>query len=511
MSRQNYKFSIIMKLNYLLFTLCVTLLLFSCKNETELQGEQITVKLNPAFISLNQDTDVPMNVKGNNVKMSVEPNQVIYAIQVYENDSAYYYGLFDKIDSMKIALTTAKNYRFKITTYKVGTGNGLKQDVQTDGKYFYLPNKTLLGNKFIKGNALKDINLISSAKLTKTPAKDYPEIDVFYCEKTITVEKGLSNIDFNLLRMGFGVNYTVDGLTNGKINVMMGNDTTVLNSSTASNTSVRLFNVSTGDLSTIFKTATTYADSIVVKIQWVGTNGTKLDTQGKFKFTRNYQKTINIQLNTLSLNLNFEGWSNASVTDIDGNVYSTVTIGTQTWMAENMKTTHYRNGDPIPNVTDNDQWGNLYSGAYCWYDNDLANKDIYGAFYNGYSVKDSRNIAPAGWHIASKEEWVTLINYLDGESIAGGKMKETGTAHWISPNSDATNKSGFNALPGGYRQRGTGIFLYKGVNAYFVTSTEEFNSGYDSSWHIMLFNQSARCSPTYAEKTFGFSVRCIKD
>jgi uncharacterized protein (TIGR02145 family) len=412
---------------------------------------------------------------------------------------------------MKIALTTDKNYHFKITTYKVGTGNGLKQDVQTDGKYFYLPNKTLLGNKFIKGNALKDINLISSVKLTTTTVKNYPEIDVFYCEKTVKVVKGLSNIDFNLLRMGFGVTYNVDGLTNGKLNVIMGNDTTVLNSSATSNTSIRLFNNPTGNLSTIFTSANTYADSIPVKVQWFGTNGTILDTQAKFKFTRNYQKTINIQLNTAGSNLNFEGWINNSVTDIEGNVYKTVTIGTQTWMAENLKTTHYRNGDPITYITDNNAWASAYTGAYCWYDNDLANKDIYGALYNGYTVKDSRNIAPAGWHVPTKEEWNTLINYLGGINVAGGKMKEKGSAHWISPNVDASNESGFNALPGGLRAKDTGAFANIGLVGFYRTSTEELASGYDSSWHIMLFNQNANSTLSYSVKVYGNSVRCIKD
>jgi len=500
-----------MKLNNLFFTFCTTLILLSCNNVTVPQGELITVKLNPAFISLNQDTDVPMNVKGNNTKMTVDPNQVIYAIQVYENDSAYYFGLFDKVDSMKIALTTGKNYQFKITTYKVGTGNGLKQDVQTDGKYFYLPNRTLLGNKFIKGNALKDINLVSSAKLNAATVKDYPEIDIFYCEKTISVVKGLSNIDFNLLRMGFGVNYNVDGLTNGKLNVIMGNDTTVLNSSITTNSSIRLFNTPTGNLSNIYSTANTYGDSIMVKVQWFGTNGTRLDTQTKFKFTRNFQKTINIQLNTSGTNLNFEGWSNTSVTDIDGNIYKTVTIGTQTWMAENLKTIHYRNGDPIPNVTDNNEWAYLYTGAYCWYGNDLAKKDVYGALYNGYSVKDSRNIAPVGWHVPSKDEWNTLINYLGGNSVAGGKMKETGTAHWTSPNVDASNESGFNALPSGIRSKDTGAFNNIGLMCTYRTSTEELASGYDSSWHIMLYNQNANITPSYSVKVYGYAVRCIKD
>lgn len=286
-----------MKLNHFLFLFFTAVLLISCNNIQDPKGELIVVRLSPSMINLNQNTDIPMNIKSK-LKTTVDPNQVIYAIQVYENDSAYYFGLFDTIDSMKIGLTTGKNYRFKITTFKVGSGSGLKQDTLADGKYFYLPNKMLLANKFIKGNALKDINLMSSFKLTKTQVKDFPEIDVFYCEKMIKVEKGLTNIDFNLLRMGFGVNYTVDGLTNGQLNIIMGNDTTILNNSSPTASSIRLFNVSMGDIATIFNNANTYADSILLKVQWVGSNGTKLNLEGKFKFTRNNQKTINIQLNT---------------------------------------------------------------------------------------------------------------------------------------------------------------------------------------------------------------------
>ena len=200
-----------------------------------------------------------------------------------------------------------------------------------------------------------------------------------------------------------------------------------------------------------------------------------------------------------------------TVTDIDGNLYKSIKIGNQIWMAENLKTIHYRNGDPISNITDDNAWASSSSGAYCWYNNDLANKDIYGALYNGYAVKDSRNIAPVGWHVATLDEWNTLINYLGGVSVAGGKMKETGTAHWDSPNSDATNESGFNALPGGCRAKSTGAFQNKGIIGFYRTSTEEFNSGYDNSWHIMLFNQNANITPSYSQKVYGYSVRCIKD
>ena len=256
-----------MKLNRLFLVICITLFLFSCKDEIVLQGELIEVKLSPSFLSINPDTDVPMGVKGNNVKMVVDPNQVVYAIQVYENDSAYYYGLFDEVDSMKITLMTTKNYRFKIATYKAGTGGGLKQDIRTDGKYYYLPDEIMLGNKFIKGDVLKDIDLISSIKLTTEEVKEYPEIDVFYCEKTIKADKNLSNIEFNLLRMGFGVKYNLTGLVNEDINVIMGNDTTILNSSTSSIRQVRLFNVPTGSLSTIYARANNYSDSILIKVQ----------------------------------------------------------------------------------------------------------------------------------------------------------------------------------------------------------------------------------------------------
>lgn len=500
-----------MKLNRLFLVICITLFLFSCKDEIVLQGELIEVKLSPSFLSINPDTDVPMGVKGNNVKMVVDPNQVVYAIQVYENDSAYYYGLFDEVDSMKITLMTTKNYRFKIATYKVGTGGGLKQDIRTDGKYYYLPDEIMLGNKFIKGDVLKDIDLISSIKLATEEVKDYPEIDVFYCEKTIKADKNLSNIEFNLLRMGFGVKYNLTGLVNEDINVIMGNDTTILNSSTSSIRQVRLFNVPTGSLSTIYARANNYSDSILIKVQWVATNGTTYEKQEKLEFTRNYQKTINLQLNTSGLYFDFEDWVNNTITDVDGNVYSTVTIGTQTWMAENLKTTRYRNGDPISNITSDYQWGYLSSGAYCWYENNIANKDIYGALYNGYAVKDSRNIAPQGWHVPTKAEWETLINYLGGESVAGGKLKQKGTAYWDAPNAEATNSSEFNALPGGYCQRGTGIFLYKGANAFFWSSTEEFASGYDSGWLMMLWSQKTQSLVTYAEKTAGYSIRCIKD
>jgi uncharacterized protein (TIGR02145 family) len=137
------------------------------------------------------------------------------------------------------------------------------------------------------------------------------------------------------------------------------------------------------------------------------------------------------------------------VSDIDGNDYKTIQIGIQEWMAENLKTTKYNDGNSIPNVTDFIEWSDLITGVYCWYKNDAsAYKATYGALYNWFTVSTGK-LCPAGWHVPSDAEWTTLYGYLGGAGVAGGKLKETGTTHWISPNTGATNSSGFTALPGG--------------------------------------------------------------
>jgi len=207
-----------------------------------------------------------------------------------------------------------------------------------------------------------------------------------------------------------------------------------------------------------------------------------------------------------------------TVVDIDGNVYQTVLIGGQCWMAENLKVTHYRNGDPIPNVTDVAEWIDLSTGAYCDYYNDPANVPTYGRLYNWYAVDDSRNIAPEGWHLPSDAEWKQLEMYL-GMSQAeadstlfrgtdeGGKLKEAGYAHWIPPNEGATNESGFTALPGGFRDY-DGSFYCMGITAFFWSSTE-FSSG--SAWIRGLYYNLSPVNRYYSPKHYGLSVRCVKD
>ena len=200
--------------------------------------------------------------------------------------------------------------------------------------------------------------------------------------------------------------------------------------------------------------------------------------------------------------------TNGTVKDSDGNVYKTVTIGMQVWMAENLKTTKFRNGKPIPCVQKNSTWADITMGAYSWYNNDAsANKGDYGVLYNWYAVNDSRNIAPAGWHIPSEAEWTILTTYLKGKGLAGGKLKETLTSHWASPNSDATNSSGFTALPGGYRNK-DGDFRNVNIMGGWWTITEYTKS---VAWYRYVDCNSSNIYICSTFKNSGFSVRCIKD
>lgn len=196
-----------------------------------------------------------------------------------------------------------------------------------------------------------------------------------------------------------------------------------------------------------------------------------------------------------------------TVTDIDGNVYHTVIIGTQVWMVENLRTTKYRNGDTIPNITDKTAWENISYGGYCWYNNDITNKETYGALYNWYAVDDSRNLAPEGWHIPSAEEWNTLIDFLGGDMVAGGKLKEEGTLHWRSPNIDATNESGFSGLPAGF-ENGTDFYSLGFTTFYWSTDEGEFPG---EVWGIKLYNGHGHVEKGYGSKKPAHSVRCIKD
>ncbi|MBK7211955.1 MAG: fibrobacter succinogenes major paralogous domain-containing protein [Bacteroidales bacterium] len=196
-----------------------------------------------------------------------------------------------------------------------------------------------------------------------------------------------------------------------------------------------------------------------------------------------------------------------SFKDIDGNVYKTVQIGDQVWMAENLKVAHYRNGDPIEYFSGGENWTNCKTGACCNYNNHPGNDVTFGKLYNGLAVADSRNIAPEGWHIPSTEEWETLINYAGGYSLAGGKLKAVDHISWIKPNVGATDEFGFSGLPGGYCTFFSFFYeeYYSGLWWSSTISKENFLDGF------LVSNNSERIMHSNWYDKYGLSVRCVKD
>ena len=210
------------------------------------------------------------------------------------------------------------------------------------------------------------------------------------------------------------------------------------------------------------------------------------------------------------------GKPSSNITDVDGNSYKTVTIGTQTWMAENLKVSKYSDGIAIPNITDNTQWSNLTTGAFSYFNNDAANNSKYGKLYNWYAVSkttnDNKNVCPTGWHVPTDAEWTVLTDYLGGVNVAGGKMKEVGTTNWNSSNIDATNTSLFTGLPGGSRFS-SGIYIYDDVGDvgrwWSSTESTEFNT--NSAWSRYLYHSIGIAKSVYDSKREGLSVRCLRD
>lgn len=231
-----------------------------------------------------------------------------------------------------------------------------------------------------------------------------------------------------------------------------------------------------------------------------------------------------------------EDFTYGAVKDVDGNVYKTITIDlssggskgseaakaeTQTWMAENLKTTKYSNGDLI-GTTDpatKDIWKKELMPKYQWaYEGNEENAQIYGRLYTWYTVDDIRNICPTGWHVPTNEEWTSLIDYLGGYWYAGGKVKEAGTTHWESPNTGATNAIGFTALPGGARWSEGSTFASLGIQAFFWTATLS-RADYiypEEGWTFAFFCDLGSQTRNFriggeSRADTGYSVRCIKD
>jgi len=205
-------------------------------------------------------------------------------------------------------------------------------------------------------------------------------------------------------------------------------------------------------------------------------------------------------------------WGQDNITDIDGNEYETIEIGEQVWMAENLKVTHYNDGTEIPTVYSDDDWAGLSTGAYAVYDDSAGYVDTYGYLYNWCAV-ETGNLAPEGWHVPTDGEYTALSDYLGGTSVAGGKMKECTegscpeSEYWNSPNTGATNESGFTALPGGCRYN-SGNYGNMGNRGYFWSSTE--NSSNSAYYWVLNYNYS-EIYRYYNFKGYGTSVRCVKD
>jgi uncharacterized protein (TIGR02145 family) len=211
----------------------------------------------------------------------------------------------------------------------------------------------------------------------------------------------------------------------------------------------------------------------------------------------------------------------STVTDVDGNSYNTVVIGTQCWTQSNLKVSKYRNGDAIPTGLSNTVWQNATSGAYAVYNNALVNDTLYGKLYNHYAVTDSRGLCPTGWHVPTDSEWNRLVKHLDANAdtsassvtqsiTAGGALKSTATqptpGGWNSPNTGATNSSGFTAGPGGRRNSSGGFFFVGIVGFWWSSSLSGTNA-----WSRGLSNSGGDISRNSSNRTFGFSVRCLRD
>jgi len=195
------------------------------------------------------------------------------------------------------------------------------------------------------------------------------------------------------------------------------------------------------------------------------------------------------------------------VTDIDGNTYKTVRIGTQIFMAENLRTTRFNDGTDIQLIESGDTWRSLTTPAFCWYENDeTSNKEKFGALYNAYTI-DSAELCPVGWHVPSREEWERLREFLGDTLKGGGKLKEKGTDIWLEPNKGAENSTGFSAAGAGIRYFEGSFTAQSNFNALWSSTME----GTKNEWYLSLYFGDETVKMGYASKNNGFSVRCIKD
>lgn len=205
---------------------------------------------------------------------------------------------------------------------------------------------------------------------------------------------------------------------------------------------------------------------------------------------------------SLTTGVAFEG----EISDSDGNLYRTIQIGTQFWMAENLRTSRYADSSIILQVNNYQSWQAMTDGAWCWYDTSMVYDIPYGKLYNWYAVTDSRGLCPSGWHLPTDADWTTLTNFLGGETVAGGKLKEAGLAHWLAPNVGATNESGFTGLPGGFRESNGNFYEIGGYGSWWT------NTVYQTifAWYRNFYTINAEVLRNPAQQNTGRAVRCVK-
>jgi len=198
--------------------------------------------------------------------------------------------------------------------------------------------------------------------------------------------------------------------------------------------------------------------------------------------------------------------------DFDGNEYETVKIGEQVWMVENLKVTHYRNGDTIPHIVVDGDWDGLSSSAYCYYSNNVSNLETWGALYNWFAVDDSRSISPDGWHVPTDAEWETLYRYVNNNGYPGIEGQVLKSIDGWNSSGNGTDNFGFTGLPGGLRRSNDGGgYNWLGNRGYFWSATEYTSGPAGVGWYWLLRYDESDISRLYGSKRYGFSIRCIKD
>jgi len=380
---------------------------FACNNDyADRLSENVKICILPT-VEINQDEYTPLRSTGSE-------DSLIYAVQIYEEGIPCYYGLFNDVSKMEIALTTNKNYVLKIAAYQNGSGSGLK-NTENDGLItYYLPDTVCLLNKFVEGDRLTGISSVSNAQLTDNKYSQYPEIDVFYQEKEVSITKGVSNIEIPLKRTGFGLGISVDGLNTGNIEVYFAGDTIHLTPSIKSYYTIRSFIGGTKGLDDVAK-VDTYFVNTNISVKWIGNNGTVVTASKTIKIKRNYQLPLYINFNSTDAGITLDSWQN----DIaDSIIKSSIpTLGLIAWFPFSSNAV--------------DQSGNGYVGTV---HGATLTMDRFGNTNSAYSFNGSDNYISTDINLVNQNKislsaWFSTINSVsnstDHPTMIGSRLAQT--------------------------------------------------------------------------------------